>query len=339
VTAARAVCGAALFALLLAVPAGGAEGVVVSGTDRASILPPAGVKQFDYQNAGYRLRYVDGVAQIEVDLSPIDSSAPFEPPASPGAGRTAKLAHALTAGSRTRHEAVSRVLLWIAGNVRYELDRGRAQDAEAVLERRTAYCTGFARLAVTLLAEAGIVAREVAGYVVDDLPAGPRSGFHRWIEVLYPDRGWVFSDPLASHGFVAASYLRLGSEKLASVDPGPALLLARDDRSTPIDVLPGAPSWALRVRPNRVDPRRAAALRVALESGAAGEAILEGAGVQRTVSLPRGEGTFLGLEPGVYRLRVVEGERLAAWKEVTFRDRVYAEVRVPAEARMGGAMR
>jgi hypothetical protein len=333
-----------LLLLLLALPAGpplgAAEGTVVAGTDRASILPPAGVRLFDYENAGYRLRNVDGVAQVEVDLAPIGSSSLFTPPARPGNGAAAKLAAALTAGSRTRHEAVSRILLWIAGNLRYELDRAASQEADAALERRTAYCTGFARLAVALLEHAGIEAREVAGYVVDDLPAGPRSGFHRWIEVFYPDRGWVFSDPLASHGFVAASYLRLGSERLVRGEPGPALLLSRDDRSTPVDVVPGAPSWPLRVRPNRVDPRRAAALRVALESGGPGEATLEGGGVQRSVPMPKGEGTFLGLEPGVYRLRVVEGERLAAWKEVTFRDRVYAEVRVPAaETKASGAMR
>jgi hypothetical protein len=331
---------AALLALSFGAPLGAVEGVVVGGVDRATILPPAGVALVDYENSGYRLRRVDGVARVEVDLTPIGSETPFAPPPGDAGTAEAKLARALTAGSRTHHEAVSRILVWLAGNVRYDLDREAPQDAATVLARRSAYCTGFARLAVALLAEVGVEAREVAGYVVDDLPGGPRSGFHRWIEVRYPDSGWVFSDPLASHGFVAASYLRLASEVLGPGEPGPALLLSRDDRTGPIDVLPGAPSVPLRVRPNRAD-RQAAALRVALESGGEGEAILDHGGLRRTVALTRGRGTFLGLEPGVYRLKVLEGERLAAWKEVTFRDRVFAEVRIPAapETRAGGAMR
>ena len=72
-----------------------------------------------------------------------------------------------------------------------DLDRGAPQDAQSVLARRSAYCTGVARLTVALLDALAIPAREVAGYVVDDLPQGGRSGFHRWIEVFYDDRGWV----------------------------------------------------------------------------------------------------------------------------------------------------
>jgi transglutaminase-like putative cysteine protease len=94
------------------------------------------------------------------------------------------------------------------------------QDAPTVLRRRTAYCTGTARLAVALLTAVGIEAREVPGYVYasagsDDV----RPGFHRWIEVRYPDRGWAFSDPLASQHFVPATYLRLAAESLEVAPP------------------------------------------------------------------------------------------------------------------------
>jgi hypothetical protein len=317
----------------------GAGATVVAGRDRASILPPAGAEVAAYENFGYRLRVIDSVAEVEVDLAPIDSTAPFAPPRSEPGAPEATLARAITAGSRSLHEAVSRVLAWVAGNVRYELAREAPQDSRSVLARRSAYCTGFARVSVALLDALGIEAREVAGYVVGDVPGVDRSGFHRWIEVRYPDRGWVFSDPLASHGFVPASYLRLASEHLASASPGQALLLRRADGITAIDTRPGTTA-AVRVRAND-DTRRAAALAIALDSGRDGEAVLEGAGYRRKLALLGGRGTFVGLEPGSYRLQVSDGGRIAAWKDVTFRDRVFAEVRIPVSAAgtTGGTMR
>ena len=35
---------------------------------------------------------------------------------------------------------------------------------------------------------------------------------HRWVEVYYPDRGWVFCDPSGKVNFVEATYLLLGLE-------------------------------------------------------------------------------------------------------------------------------
>lgn len=331
-----------LAALLLAgsAPVLGSPGIVLAGSDRALLLPPAGAEVVEYENAGYRLRLVDSAVEIDVDLAPLGSQAPFDPPHDGAAAPESVLARAVTSGSGTLHEAASRILAWIAGNVRYELDRAAPQDPRSVLSRRTAYCTGYARLAVALLGAVGIEAREVAGYVVGEQPGVERTGFHRWIEIHYPDRGWVFSDPLASHGFVPATYLRLASDRLANESPGPALLLGREDRTAAVDVGPGADSAPVRIRAND-GARRAAALRIELESGRDGEAVLEGEGARRSLALPAGRGTFVGLEVGRYQLQVSEGGRLAARKEVTFRDRVLAEMRIPAlpEETTGGTMR
>jgi hypothetical protein len=322
-------------------PSAAASGTVLAGSDRALLLPPAGAEVVEYENAGYRLRLVDSAVEIDVDLAPLGSQAPFTPPGEHlAAAPESVLARAVTAGSGTLHEAASRILAWIAGNVRYDLDRAAPQDPRAVLSRRTAYCTGYARLAVALLGAVGIEAREVAGYVVGEQPGVERTGFHRWIEIHYPDRGWVFSDPLASHGFVPATYLRLASDHLASESPGPALLLGREDRTAAVDVGPGADSAPVRIRAND-GARRAAALRIELESGRDGEAVLEGEGARRSLALPAGRGTFVGLGVGRYQLQVSEGGRVAARKEVTFRDRVFAEMRIPArpDETTGGTMR
>ncbi|MFN7940650.1 MAG: transglutaminase-like domain-containing protein [Thermoanaerobaculia bacterium] len=330
----RSATCAILAATLLAAGAARAA-TTVAGADRARLLPPAGVEVEPYANDGYRLSLADGVAEVRVEVEPLASTAGFAAPAGPARTPLARLARALTAGARSRYEAVSRLLSWVSANVRYDLDRARSQEPEAVLGRRSAYCTGFAALTVALLSEAGIESREVAGYVVEDLPNGPRSGYHRWVEVFYPDRGWVFSDPMATHHFVRATYLRLASDRIAGGEPGGALLLERDDRLEAIDLYPAAGGLAIEARPNGAG-RNAAALGVTLGGRLAGEAVLEGQGMRRTLDLPRGRGTFLGLEPGRYELKVLQGGALAAWKQVVFLGRVHATIEVPVVGGLTG---
>jgi transglutaminase-like putative cysteine protease len=71
-----------------------------------------------------------------------------------------------------------------------------------------------------LLRRAGIHARTVQG-VLKSRPGTPGyepdigGAYHRWIEVHYPDRGFVFSDPSASVNGVDARYLPFGRRALA----------------------------------------------------------------------------------------------------------------------------
>lgn len=320
--------GVAAICLMACLPARGATGVVVAGSDRARILLPPGVEVSPYSNQGYSLRIEDGVATVDVDLAPLHSRATFQPTLRAEPTAIERLAGSVTWGSRTQHEAANRLLAWIAGNVRYRLDRSESQEASVVLERRSAYCTGYARLAVALLAAVGIEAREVAGYVAGERPGNGGAGFHRWIEVRYPDRGWVFSDPLASLGFVDATYLRFASDRLSAPAPGEGLVIERNDRTLAVDIAPETPATSLRMRAND-ESRAAAALVVRLESGREAQAELTGFNVRRAIRLPGGRGTFLGLEPGRYEVRVHEGGRLAAWKNVTIRDRILAQLDIP----------
>jgi hypothetical protein len=327
---------AAALAALASLPARAFEATVVTGVDRATIRPPAGVQVEPYQNAGYRLLLSnDGTASVEVDLRPLETHVPFSLPREIHGGAVESVARAVAAGAQDRYDAVGRLLGWVAGNVGYDLDRRADQSPEAVLARRTAFCTGTARLSVALLAAVGIEAREVPGYVVETVPGGPPRGFHRWIEVYYPDRGWVFSDPMVSHHFVASTYLRLADDRVAA-PPGNGRLLFREELAEPIDIAATpAPARALRIRPNEASRRTAAALVVRLEPSVGGSAVLEGGGIRRTLELPEGHGVFVGLEPGEYELRVETGGRLAAWKKLTFRDRILAELPVPVETGSG----
>ena len=286
-----------------AVAADGSQGAAVEGVDRARILAPAGAEIQPYRNAGYRLEWVDDEVFVEVDASPLVSSSRFALPRKEAEGdELARIARGVTAGAETHYDAISRILVWVARNIEYNLDREQDQGAVAVLERRSGYCTGIAKLTVSLLESVNIEAREVAGYVVGDAPAGPR-GYHRWIEAWVPDRGWVFSDPLATHHYVPATYVRLASEEVIPEQGMEGLLLERRDQVSTVDLYPrAAPGVTAR---RNSDRQLAAALQVYLEDHSRGLAVLTGRSVRRTHVLVDGRTTFVGLEPGRYQLRLL----------------------------------
>ncbi len=316
----RALLAAAVAAAAVtASPASAAGALAVEGVDSARLVPPAGVQVEDYHNAGYRLRRLGDEVAIEVDTSPLESDARFEPPQASPRDPIGRLARGLTAGAETRYEAASRILGWVASQLEYELDRSQPQGAEDVLARRSGYCTGVARLTVALLEAVGIPAREVAGYVVGSEPGQP-SGYHRWIEVHLPDRGWVFSDPLVTHHYVAATYLRLAAEEVEPARGTEGLLLERRDAVTAVDLFPLAGPG---VSARRNSPRQlAGALRVRLEDQSVGTAVLESPSGRWTHALIDGTTTFVGLDPGSYRLRLVVPGRGVYESPVELPDRV-----------------
>jgi len=134
---------------------------------------------------------------------------------------------------------------------------------------------------------------------------------------------------MTSHHFVPATYLRLADQTLLA-PPADGALLDRRAEIREVDLLPDrAPSGRrLRIRPND-GSRRAAALAVRLEPAVAGRAVLVGGGLERQLEMTAGRGTFLGLEPGQYILRIEAGGRVAARKKLTFRNRILAELEVP----------
>ena len=318
----------AALAPLLAPGAARAQALAMAGADRARlVLPPAAAVE-PYANAGYRLRVDGRTASVEVALAPLRSRVPFSlPSARPDGDAIARLARAVTHGASTRYEAASRLLGWVASNVRYELDRSAPQDAPSVLARRRAYCTGVARLTVALLQVVGIPAREVPGFLAAPPGAGVPEGYHRWVEVFFEDVGWVFSDPLLSHHYVPATYVRLASETLRGGAAGEGRLLDREDHRQAVDLFVEMPPG---VSLRRNSPlQRAAALTVSVGGSLEGVARLEGGGESRTRPLEGGASTFLGLEPGVYRLRIEVPGRSPLEKQITLRARVAARVHLP----------
>ncbi len=315
---------ACLGALLLPV-AVAAAGFAVEGMDRSRLLAPAGAHITPYSNTGYRLEVIGDEVRVEVDASPLISNSRFQPlkpearskdrdrepqkgPASErqvgsqGADAISRLARGVTAGADTQYEATSRILGWVARHIEYNLDRQQPQDSESVLKRRSGYCTGVARLTVSMLESVGIESREVAGYVVGG-GGGGAQGYHRWIETFLPDRGWVFSDPLSTHHYVPATYIRLGSEMVVPEQGLEGLLLERRDEVDTVDVFPlAAPGVTARRNSER---QLAATLSVRLEDQSHGIAVLTGKASRMTHALVDGGTTFVGLDPGNYELRLL----------------------------------
>ncbi|MDQ2979314.1 MAG: transglutaminase-like domain-containing protein [Acidobacteriota bacterium] len=216
--------GLLLSLLLTCEPAAAGE---QTGTYRAS---GGEARLFDqYDNDGYSMAVTagaDGSSELTVRVSdaPLESAAPYPTGAFPDgslppAPDRDAFARRLAMGSRTAAEAVRRVLVGVATEVRYDTDRLRNQDPGAVFASRRAYCVGFAELAVDLLRRIGISARTVQGVLrtepdADRYESEVGGVYHRWIEVWYPDRGYVFSDPRASINGVDARYVPFTSRSL-----------------------------------------------------------------------------------------------------------------------------
>ncbi len=111
---------------------------------------------------------------------------------------------------------------------------------------------GYSELSVDLLRRVGIPARTVQG-ILRTKPGSEgydsRIGgvYHRWIEVYYPDRGFVFSDPSASINAVDARYVPFGRRALERPKDLTVLAVETSGRlDFPVLRLPEA---TLRVRP------------------------------------------------------------------------------------------
>lgn len=210
---------AGLLAVMVAASGSGEQAARYRGEGEASRL-------FDqYDNDGYSLAVLPmprGAVELVVTISdlPLQSRAPYPTGRPRDVALTAApdrdaFVERLVRGATTQAEAVEKVLAGLASHVAYDPDRVRRQDPAAVFREKRANCVGLSELAVDLLRRAAIRARTVQG-VLKGEPGTPSydaavgGAYHRWIEVHYPDRGFVFSDPSASINGVDARYLPFG---------------------------------------------------------------------------------------------------------------------------------
>lgn len=173
---------------------------------------------------------------ITANISPHTSRAPFPLTGIPQSERqflkksklvqsdspqVTELAQELTAGATTEHKAVNAILTYVADAIKYQYNP-KEYDALYGLTTGTGNCQNFSHLAIALLRASGIPARISIGQALKNkwkipldnkgssLVQGIGEGLHAWIEVWYPDMGWLPCDPQMSKLFTSTRHIKFG---------------------------------------------------------------------------------------------------------------------------------
>ncbi len=170
--------------------------------------------------------------RIKAELRSMDSSAPFPLNDIPNDDAVflkptqmvqsdneeiIALSKRLTGNARTTHDAVNAILNWVADNVKYTYNPPQ-YDAIHTMKTGKGNCQNFAHLSMALLRAAGIPARIVGGislkrqwkvpvengYLVQDMGQGG----HAWMEIFFPDLGWLSYDPQQSRQFTSTRHIK-----------------------------------------------------------------------------------------------------------------------------------
>jgi transglutaminase-like putative cysteine protease len=166
------------------------QGLVYSVESAVPAMPPADLAQLPpmrhVPDRGYDARYL----QLPDELPQRDRD----------------LADQITAGARNEYAAVMAVQSWLQTNTRYDLTVPREPDGvDAVdhflFDTRRGFCEHIASAMAVLLRAEGIPTRIVTGYGPGE--RNPFTGYedvrysdaHAWVEVLYPQIGWIPYDP------------------------------------------------------------------------------------------------------------------------------------------------
>jgi transglutaminase-like putative cysteine protease len=171
--------------------------------------------------------------QITAELSPMESKASFPVgTVPPGEARflqpssmvqsehseIAMLAKQLSATSRSESEAVNAILNHVANTVKYTYNPEK-YDAVYTLKTKSGNCQNFAHLSMALLRSLGIPSRIVGGISLKEpwkVPVDKSSslvqsmgqGGHAWIEIFFPDVGWLSYDPQQSKQFTSSRHIK-----------------------------------------------------------------------------------------------------------------------------------
>ena len=147
--------------------------------------------------AGFPLDTAQLPGSVQPYLQPTSSQQSDDP-------AIVEQAQALVKEAQGEAQAVVAILDWVRANIAYDYTFSLPTDAVSVYHNRSGVCTGFSNLAIALLRAVGIPARRRDGCAFWSLPHG---GGHAWMEIYYPDVGWVPSEPQSEENFVSADHL------------------------------------------------------------------------------------------------------------------------------------
>ena len=124
--------------------------------------------------------------------------------------RIPQLARTIVGDATTRYDQAAAIESWLSANLEYSLDiqmRGASDPLAAFLfDGVPAHCEFFASAMAVMTRSIGIPTRFVAGYVGgeqaerDDVYVVRQSNAHAWVEVHFPEQGWVTFDPTPPAG-------------------------------------------------------------------------------------------------------------------------------------------
>lgn len=127
-------------------------------------------------------------------------------------------AASLARGEDDLYVVVFKVADWVNTNIEYNLSTLTSQaslPSSWVLENKKGVCDELSNLYVSMLRSLGIPARLVSGisYTTSDL-FDYNWGAHGWVEVYFPDYGWIPFDPTYNQlGYVDATHIKMGNKK------------------------------------------------------------------------------------------------------------------------------
>ena len=129
-----------------------------------------------------------------------------------------KTAETLISNAHYESAAVTSIMLCVRDNLKYDSSVTN-HDAVWTFYIKRGTCENYAQLSLALLRSVGIPARYVSGYLVGgDITVSSylstygyswNAGSHAWIEVYYPDIGWVPYEPQQTLGFVDDHHVRV----------------------------------------------------------------------------------------------------------------------------------
>jgi hypothetical protein len=137
----------------------------------------------------------------------------------------------LVKNSKTEFEAVQNILTWVIDHMQYVLTPPE-YDALYSLQNGKGNCQNYSHLAAALLRASGIPVRIVNGITLKEpynvkvgtqiLTLNMAQGRHSWIEVFFPDLGWMPFDPQQSELFVSNRFIRveIGLDNKETINDG-----------------------------------------------------------------------------------------------------------------------
>jgi transglutaminase-like putative cysteine protease len=128
--------------------------------------------------------------------------------------RTTELAAQITSEAPTAYDKAKAIESYLRSSITYDTSVGLPPDGQDVVDyllfdNQRGYCEHYATAMTVMLRTLGIPARVAAGYAPGDFdPAAGsyvylQSNAHAWVEVYFPDYGWIPFEPTVSEAEIS----------------------------------------------------------------------------------------------------------------------------------------